>query len=118
VPGTDHYVGQILAALDADPDHTPLIWQDEPVTAAALAAAVRSAAGEMRRNGAGPGGVVAVLTAPNTPATLVLRYAANLLGAVVVHLRGVNPALPQDQLTLDDQIEILDDTGTVIRPLR
>ena len=57
---------------------------------------------------------MAVLTDANTPATLVLRYAANLLGAVVVHLRGVNAAFPQDQLPMDDQVAILSGSDAVL----
>ncbi len=112
--GTDHYVRQILAVLGADPDGTPLIWQDEPIRAGDLAASITSTAGAMHRCGVGRGGVVAVLTDANTPATLVLRYAANLLGAVVVHLRGVNAAFPQDQLPMDDQVAILAGSDAVL----
>lgn len=107
--GTDHYVRQILAVLRADPEATPLVWRDEPVPAGELADSVLSAAEGLRQQGIGRGDVVAVLTDANTPPTLVLRYAANLLGAAVVHLRGVNAAFPKDELAEDDQFRLLEE---------
>ena len=105
--GHDHYVRQILGRLDADPGANPLYLRDEPFSAAWIAGAVRAGAASMRRAGVGRGDAVAVLTNPNTPATLVLRYAANLLGATVIHLRGVNAADPRDQLRAAAQADIL-----------
>ncbi|MEU6996547.1 long-chain fatty acid--CoA ligase [Streptomyces sp. NPDC046465] len=107
--GNSHYVRQILDALEANPSNAPLVCEDVPTTAGVLAGSVRSAAHTMREQGVGSESVVAVLTNANTPATLVLRWAANLLGATVIHLRGVNAVNPLDQLPLELQLGILTD---------
>ncbi|WP_052390333.1 ANL family adenylate-forming protein [Streptomyces sp. NRRL B-24484] len=101
--GNEHYVRQILDAFRADPSGVRLVHRDVPTTAGELADSVTSAAAVMRTHGVGVGSVVGVLTDPNTPATLVSRYAANLLGATVVHLAGVNAVDPADQLSTDSQ---------------
>lgn len=105
-----HYVRHILGRLSADPAATVLVRGNERITAGALARSVAAAAGCMRRRGVGVESVVALLTNPNTPATLVLRYAANLLGATAVHIRGVNPAHPDDELPVEAQRGIVADT--------
>jgi fatty-acyl-CoA synthase len=103
VRSDDHYVRQMLTQFDEDPQRTAVICGGARATAGELADAVRRAAQVMRRHGIARGGVVAVLTNPNTPATLVLRWAANLLGATVAHVRGVNAVNPGDELPLDVQ---------------
>ncbi|WP_314621611.1 amino acid adenylation domain-containing protein [Streptomyces stackebrandtii] len=105
--GHDHYIRRILGRLDAHPAGVPLVLGDEPFPAERLARAVRTTAGWMRAAGVGPGTSVAVLTSPNTPSTLVYRYAVNLVGATAVHIRGVNAADPQDELGPRVQAEIL-----------
>jgi fatty-acyl-CoA synthase len=105
----DHYVRQILRQFDQNPDGIALIHRHTRAGGRELAHAVRSAAGTMREHGIGRAGVVAVLTDPNTPATLVLRWAANLIGATVAHVRGVNPANPEDVLPIDVQRGIVAD---------
>ncbi|MEV8505698.1 amino acid adenylation domain-containing protein [Actinoplanes sp. NPDC051475] len=112
--GPDHYVRQILSRLDADPDAIPVLLRDEPFSAARVADAVRATAASMRRAGVGPGDAVAVLTSPNTPATLIYRYAANLVGATAIHIRGVNAADPRDELRLRTQADILADVRPVL----
>ena len=107
--GHDHYVRQILTKLSAEPDGIPLVHRDTPTTARELADSVIHAAARMREHGVGPGGTVAVLTNPNTPATLILRYAANLVGATAVHIRGVSAIDPSDQLSAEAQLGILVD---------
>ncbi|WP_158632584.1 amino acid adenylation domain-containing protein [Amycolatopsis sp. WAC 01416] len=107
--GHDHYVRQILGRLDADPAAIPVRLGDEPFSAERLARAVRTTAASLRSAGVGPGTSVAVLTSPNTPSTLVYRYAVNLLGATAVHIRGINAADPRDELGPRVQAEILAD---------
>lgn len=111
---TDHYVRQVLAVLGSDRARTPLVWRDRRITAGELADSITSAAEGMRRQGLGRDDVVAVLTDANTPATLILRWAVNLLGATAVHLRGVNAAFPQDQLALEGQFGILAETAPAL----
>nr|AAG34183.1 SimL [Streptomyces antibioticus]AAK06803.1 putative aminocoumarin ligase SimD5 [Streptomyces antibioticus]AAL15599.1 SimL [Streptomyces antibioticus] len=101
--GNEHYVRQILNTLRADPSGVALVHRDTPVIAGDLADSITSAAEAMRGSGVGVGSVVGILTDPNTPATLVARYAANLLGATVVHLFGVNAANPSDLLSAEAQ---------------
>lgn len=103
----DHYVRQLLTQLDEEPERVALICGGTRVTAGDLADAARRAAQVMRGQGVARGGVVAVLTSPNTPATLVLRWAANLLGATVAHVRGVNAVDPADELPLEVQRAIV-----------
>ncbi|WP_263105614.1 ANL family adenylate-forming protein [Kitasatospora sp. DSM 101779] len=105
--GNEHYVRQILSAFRANPSGVPLVHRDVPTTAGDLADSVTSAAAVMRTHGVGVGSVVGILTDPNTPATLVSRYAANLLGATVVHLAGVNAVDPADRLSTDRQGSIV-----------
>ncbi|WP_225829844.1 class I adenylate-forming enzyme family protein [Streptomyces sp. NK08204] len=107
--GHDHYVRQILARLRAEPGGAPLVHRDTPTTARELAESVTTAAARMREHGVGRGSAVAVLTNPNTPATLILRYASNLVGATAVHIRGVNAVDPTDQLSAEAQLAILTD---------
>ncbi|MFF5077644.1 amino acid adenylation domain-containing protein [Actinoplanes sp. NPDC000266] len=109
----DHYVRQILGRLDTDPAAAVVFLRDEPFSAGRLAGAIRTTAAWMRRAGVHPGATVAVLTSPNTPSTLVYRYAVNLVGGTAVHIRGVNAADPRDDLGLRVQAEILTD----LRPL-
>lgn len=107
--GHDHYVRQILGRLDADPAAIPVRLGNEPFSADRLARAVRTTAAWLRSTGAGPGTSVAVLTTPNTPSTLVYRYAVNLVGATAVHIRGINASDTRDELGPRVQAEILAD---------
>ncbi|ROO60559.1 amino acid adenylation domain-containing protein [Micromonospora sp. Llam0] len=110
MPHPEHYVRQILGKLNEDPGNTALISRGEPVRSGDLAAAVETAASAMHGRGIGPGSLVAVLTDPNTAATLLLRWAANLLGATVIHIRGVNAVNPDEELPLAVQRDILAST--------
>ncbi|MBH0781003.1 amino acid adenylation domain-containing protein [Nocardia bovistercoris] len=103
----DHYVRRILGRLDADPGAITVTLGDEPFSAERVARAIRTTAAWMRSAGVGPGASVAVLTSPNTPATLIYRYGANLLGATAVHIRGINAADPHDEMSPRVQAEIL-----------
>lgn len=69
------------------------------------------AARTLRGLGVGSGSVVGILVAPNSPDTLVARYAAHLLGAAVTHLRSANPGSAAPVLPLGAQLRILLDTS-------
>jgi amino acid adenylation domain-containing protein len=107
LPGHEHYVRRILDRLDADPAATAVSLRDEPFPAARIADTIRASAASLRRAGVGPGTAVAVLTDPNTPTTLVYRYAVNLVGATVINIRGVNAADLRDELSLRMQTELI-----------
>ncbi|GIH11899.1 AMP-binding protein [Rugosimonospora africana] len=111
MPADDHYVRLILTALDRNPERVAVWWGDRPVTAGTLADSVRVAAGAMVAQSVGIGSVVGVLAEANSPATLILRYAANLLGATVVHPGATNAVNPADSLSADDQVEMLSTAG-------
>ncbi|MGW9214089.1 AMP-binding protein [Embleya sp. NPDC055664] len=114
MPGNDHYVRQILESLSVDEDRITLVHEDIPTRAGELAAAVRSAAAGLRALDVGVGDVVAVMTVNNTPATLVLRYAAGLVGALVVHVGTVNAVDPGDVLRAGEQFEMVASTGATV----
>jgi amino acid adenylation domain-containing protein len=109
-----HYVRQLLDSLGTDPARTCLIWRDTQVSAGSLAAIVTSAAQVMRRNGIDSSSAVGLLTTTNSPATLILRYAANLVGAAVIHLAGVSAVNPKDMLSLEEQLGILAETRVTV----
>ncbi|AZK97908.1 MULTISPECIES: class I adenylate-forming enzyme family protein [Streptomyces] len=115
MPSNETYVGQILEVISAEPEKVVLWWHDQTLTAAGLGVLVRSAAQGLRRctewSGRTTDAVVAVLTANNTAPTLVLRYAANLIGATVVHLHTTNAVDPGDRLVADAELKILRETG-------
>jgi fatty-acyl-CoA synthase len=94
----EHYVKQLLTCFDADPDRAALVSGGVTLTAGELADATRRAAAAMDREGIDRGDVVCILTERNTAATLILQWAANLVGAIAAHVRWVNPAGPDDEL--------------------
>ncbi|MFD5560707.1 class I adenylate-forming enzyme family protein [Kitasatospora griseola] len=113
MPSDETYVSQILEVISAEPEKVVLSWRDRTLTAAELTALVRSAAQALHQQAGGSGvdAVVAVLTVTNTAPTLVLRYAANLVGATVVHLHTTNAVDPADHLAAGAKLKILRDTG-------
>ncbi|MFC0602880.1 class I adenylate-forming enzyme family protein [Streptomyces palmae] len=103
---------RILEALSGTPERPALVRDGAEMTAGEFSGAVLTAADVLRRNT--PEGeipVVAVLTVTNTPATVILRYAANLVGGTVVHLHSTNAVDPSDQLAAEERREILASTG-------
>ncbi|MBA6433404.1 class I adenylate-forming enzyme family protein [Streptomyces sp. GMR22] len=109
---TDNYVRRVLEALSADSERVALLRDDERFTAGEFTRTVVAAAELLRRQTAEEEiPVVAVLTVANTPATIILRYAANLIGATVVHLHSTNAVDPTDQLATRERHEILKKTG-------
>ena len=117
MPANDTYVSRILQVLAAEPGKVVLTGHDVALTADRFTGAVRAAAAVLhRRLGAGAGvtPVVGILTATNTPATLILRYAANLVGATVVHLHTTNAVDPNDRLGADATRRIVEETRTTV----
>ncbi|MER8187278.1 AMP-binding protein [Kitasatospora sp. NPDC094015] len=114
MPTNDTYVGRILQVLADDPARTVLTWQHGSLTAGAFTTAVRTAAGVLHRHSGDRAPVVAILTTTNSPATLLLRYAANLIGATAVHLHTTNAVDPEDRLTSDAELALLAETGATV----
>ncbi|MFI9328391.1 AMP-binding protein [Kitasatospora sp. NPDC052868] len=120
-PADGRYVQRLLEVFDAAPGRVAVRWRGGAVTAAELARSIRSAARVLHRHGVGAGGagrgerpVVGVLTVTNSPATLVLRYAANLLGATALHLHTANAVDPQSRFTDDDLLELIAPSGVAV----
>ncbi len=113
MPSNETYVSQILQVISAEPEKVVLSWRDRTLTAAELTTLVRSAAQGLHQHAGGidGGAVVAILTVTNTAPTLVLRYAANLAGATVVHLHTTNAVDPADHLAADAKLKVLRETG-------
>jgi fatty-acyl-CoA synthase len=116
ISARETYVSQILEVMSAEPEQVVLSCRDETLTGDELTRSVRSAAQVLRRH-AGESSddadapVVAILTVTNSPATLILRYAANLTGATVVHLQTTNAVDPGDRIATDAKLTILAETG-------
>ncbi|RSN35605.1 amide synthetase [Amycolatopsis sp. WAC 01416] len=104
-----HYVQQLLTHFDAEPDRAAMVSGDALLTAGELADATRRAAATMRHHGVERGDVVGILTEPNTAATLILRWAANLMGATAAHVRGMNAVVPDDELRMELQRAVVAD---------
>ncbi|MFI1181669.1 class I adenylate-forming enzyme family protein [Streptomyces sp. NPDC020799] len=108
----ENYVRRVLEALAGAPDRIALWREGEEYTAGQFSRTVLAAAEFLRRHFTeGETPIVAVLTVTNSPATIILRYAANLVGATVVHLHSTNAVDPDDQLTAAARLEILRTTG-------
>ncbi|MEV7414989.1 AMP-binding protein [Streptomyces sp. NPDC089919] len=101
----ESYVDVLLATLARRPDRVVLTSDDRTLTGGEVGEGVARAAGVLARRGVGPGTTVALRTG-NRPEALLARYAANLLGARVLHLGDDLPAARQAQL--------LADTGAVL----
>lgn len=115
----ENYARRVLEALAAAPDRIAVWREGEVLTAGQFTGAVLTAAEALRRHGTGNRAptasegspVVAVLTVTNRPATIILRYAANLVGATLVHLHSTNAVDPTDQLAAEGREKILSRTG-------
>ncbi|MFJ9153317.1 class I adenylate-forming enzyme family protein [Streptomyces sp. NPDC102270] len=107
----DGYAARIMSILAADPEHTAVHWRGRAIAAGELAASVTRTAQALRHHGLGPGGVLGVLVAPNSPDMLAARYAAHLVGAAVCYLRSTNAGSTVPVLSTDEQVRILLDTG-------
>jgi fatty-acyl-CoA synthase len=106
-----HYAVRILDALERDPARTVVHFPGGTITAGTLGRSIMDAAAALRDAGVDATSVVAILTAPNHPLMLSVRYAAHLLGAAVVHIRSMNPRSDADTFPLATQAEIVRATG-------
>jgi fatty-acyl-CoA synthase len=106
-----HYVEQLLTHFDADPDRAAIVSGGVTHTAGEIADAIRRTAVAMSRQDVSRGDVVCILTEPNTAGTLILRWAANLVGATAAHVRGMNAVIPDDELRLELQRAVVADLG-------
>ncbi|MFE1173094.1 class I adenylate-forming enzyme family protein [Streptomyces sp. NPDC058773] len=115
----ENYARRVLEALASDPDRTALWREGEEFTAGQFSTAVLTAAERLRHHfteyraptAEAKHPVVAVLTVTNSPATVILRYAANLAGATLVHLQSTNAVDPTDQMAAAARQKILSRTG-------
>ncbi|MEU4499504.1 fatty acid--CoA ligase family protein [Streptomyces sp. NPDC023998] len=111
-----NYVRDILRELSVTPWRAALWWRGKPISAGEFIYSVTSAAQILDRRSSELSGrgrdrtVVGLLTVTNTPATLILRYAANLIGAIVVHLQTANAVDPLDRISTDARRGILSAT--------
>ncbi|MFB7615193.1 AMP-binding protein [Kitasatospora sp. NPDC056181] len=110
---SDSYVADILSVFAGAPERPAVHWRGEALSGGELIRSVTGTLRALRDNGVGPGDVVAVLVAPNSPEMLTARYAAHLLGGAVCYLRSTNPGTSSTILPLDHQIQILRDTAAV-----
>lgn len=108
------YAARILTKLSAEPDHVALHWRGQDIRAGQFAQSVVEAVHALRDLSVGPGSLVAVLAAPNSPDMLCARYAANLLGAAVCYLGTTNPGSAKRTLPFDAQLRILLDTAASV----
>ncbi|MCQ6248321.1 class I adenylate-forming enzyme family protein [Streptomyces malaysiensis] len=115
----ENYARRVLEALASDPDRIALWREGEELTAGQFSTAVLTVAELLRRHftehtspiAEHKDPVVAVLTVTNSPATIILRYAANLAGATLVHLHSTNAVDPTDQMAAAARQKILSRTG-------
>lgn len=107
----EHYARRVLAALAVDPARTAIHWNGRRISGAELASSILCATSVFRRRGVERHWTVAVLTEPNHPAMLAVRYAAHLRGAAVVYIRSMNPRTDSVTLSEQTQIRILRETG-------
>ena len=107
------YVSEILSLFAAEPDRDFAHWRGQAFSGGDLIRSVTDTFLALRDRGVGKGDVVAILVAPNSPEMSTARYAAQLLGAAVCHLRTTNPGTKATVLPLDHQIQILRETGAV-----
>ncbi|MEV5953329.1 AMP-binding protein [Streptomyces sp. NPDC051987] len=108
------YALELLTALTADPDRAAVHWRGEWITAGRLARSVAESVRTLRKLGIGPGTMVAVLVAPNSPEMLSVRYATHLLGGAVTFIRGANPGSTVPVLSREAQLRILFDSAAAV----
>jgi fatty-acyl-CoA synthase len=109
--GHDGYAARIMSALTADADRTAVHWRGRAVAAGELADSIAGTASALQKAGIGPGSVLGVLVASNSPDMLSVRYAAHLVGAAVCYLRSSNAGSTVPVLSAEEQLRILLDTA-------
>ncbi|WP_394849573.1 AMP-binding protein [Pendulispora brunnea] len=108
----DHYVVALLSLFAEKPERVVLWWRDRPITAAEFSRSITTAALVLRREGIDATSKVTFLTTGNSPEMLVVRYAANLLGATVLHPQSINAVNALDEVAVGTQAELLAECGT------
>jgi fatty-acyl-CoA synthase len=109
--GDGCYALGILTALAADPDRVAVHYRARSISAGELARSVIDTVHNLRGLGIGPGGMVGVLVAPNSPEMLTVRYAVHLLGAGLTYVRGSNPGSTAHVLSTEARLRILLDSS-------
>jgi fatty-acyl-CoA synthase len=107
----EHYVHKILSVLAREPARTVITTPTVRLTAEVFAGSILAAAALLRGHGVAPGSAVAILTEPNHPHMLTIRYAAHLLGATTVYIRSNNARSEDDMLPAADQAHMLAEAG-------
>jgi fatty-acyl-CoA synthase len=105
------YALRILSALSAAPDRVVVHYRGRAVRAGELARRVIDTVGRLRELGVGPGSVVGVLVAPNSPDMLTVRYAVHLLGGGLTYVRSSNPGSTVPVLSPQARLRILFDSS-------
>lgn len=109
--GDGCYALGILTALTADPDRVAVHYRGSSISAGELARAVIDTVHNLRGLGIGPGSMVGVLVAPNSPEMLTVRYAVHLLGGGLTYVRGSNPGSTAHVLSTEARLRILLDSS-------
>ena len=107
-------LARLMSAMATDPDRAVLHWRGRAVAAHEMVRSVAGLVSALHGLGVGPGDVVGVLVAPNSPAMLTARYATNLRGAAVCYIRSTNPASTAVTLTTEAQLDILQSTSASV----
>nr|WP_024806404.1 long-chain fatty acid--CoA ligase [Nocardia sp. BMG51109] len=107
-------VAAVLNALWENPGKIVFHYRDARISGLEHIRSVAGLYDALKNAGAGPGGVVAVLTAPNSPDMIAVRHAAFLLGAAVCYLRSTNPGSNAVMQSVADQTAILRETGAAV----
>lgn len=105
------YALDVLSALAADPERVAVHYRGRAISAGELARSVVDTVRGLRELGVGPGSVVGVLVAPNSPEMLTVRYAVHLLGAGLTYVRGSNPGSTAHVLSTESRLRILLDSS-------
>jgi fatty-acyl-CoA synthase len=108
---TDHYACRVLARLERSPEAIVVRHGDTAISAGELHGLICGAVRGLLGLGIRRGSTVAALTEPNDPSMLVIRYAANLIGARIVYIRSVNPRAEEAGLSEPERARILRETG-------
>lgn len=110
----EHYAVRVLQRLERSPEAIVVRNAGGAINAGELRALVCGAATGLQRLGITRESTVAALTEPNHPLMLVIRYAANLIGARIVYVRSVNPRTEEVGLTAAERAQILRETGAAV----
>lgn len=109
---TPGYARRLLDRLASAPEDNVIWYEGRWLSASELRTAICGAASGLTGLGITRGGTVAALTRPNHPLMIVIRHAANLLGARIVYIRSVNPRSEDVGMTQSERAQILRDTRT------